>query len=174
MGPQAAEESNEESPEQCWVDDATVSSIYEEELLAESEISEGRDRNYRPDVPTEPWDAGTELNFRARKRYSSEKTDVTVDRSISRHSRQSAAPSNVSKMKHRLDDVALLEEVRESECSTAAPETEPECESEEEVEPQPPQLICPSSAAKSHNAEIKMWLKKTQFMAASKAWPFFS
>ncbi|BFY99484.1 hypothetical protein BsWGS_02524 [Bradybaena similaris] len=174
LGTEVSEETNEESADYCWVDDATVSSISVDEAFTASEISEQRDRNDRPNVPTEPWDVGTELSFRSRKRHSSEKTFVTVDRSISRHGRETAAPSNVAKLKQQIEDLVLLEEDRESEYSIAAPETEPESEPEEEVEAKPPELICPSSAAKSHNSEIKMWLKKTPFMAASKVWPFLS
>lgn len=63
-----------------------------------------------------------------------------------------------------------LESVLEYESEA---ETNPE-EEEEVEEPRVPSYICPSSVSKSHNAEVKMWLKNSCFSGAIRAVPFFT
>ncbi|XP_035827088.1 neurofilament medium polypeptide [Aplysia californica] len=178
-------------PWRCWVDDATVSSIAapsEPEAAAEDGLSpspspallEGPGQT----LPGKPATKGSPDTAALASKTQS-KLDAKTATALSAEKPPSPSPAETPLGKKKASAKGRRrkepEPVELPEPPPPVEEVKEEAEVEEvtvevveeEVEPVLPLSICPSSEGKSHQAEVKLWLRKSPFSAASRSVPIY-
>ncbi|GFO21038.1 hypothetical protein PoB_004754300 [Plakobranchus ocellatus] len=162
-------------PWRCWVDDATVSTVHSyrtsSEIVTEeaTKSDEGKPGSFTRKATLPHHDPGSIAQLSKHSIHAAAEVlpkppspapKVQPQEKKGRKRKEEAKPLTPPPVE---EPVIVVEEIVEES------ETEPE----PEPEPVPPPYICPSSEAKSHDAEIRRWLSKSPFRSAARTVPIF-
>ncbi|GFR83124.1 hypothetical protein ElyMa_002382200 [Elysia marginata] len=167
-------------PWRCWVDDATVSTVHSraaslvspEDAAAAEDVASGRPTSATARNLIDA--SGASLSGGAEKFSLSQPAEASV--------KATTPPQPAQALRERRGRRKKEEALPEPPPPPPPPVEEPQIvleemveeeEPEPEPEPVPPSYICPSSEDKSHTVEIRRWLSKSQFRAATRTTPIF-